>query len=522
LVELSRRRFLNLVGKAGGAAAVYETMAAMGLLPTPAAYAGPPQLQPRSGAGKRVIVLGAGMAGLAAAYELAKAGYSLTILEARSRAGGRNWTVRRGDMVRETDSQQSCAFDAGAEMYFNAGAARIPQYHRAVLGYCRELGVELQPVITENGNAYYQSGDVFGGRPVRAHQFINDSRGYIAELLAKAVDQGALDQDLTMDERDVFLDVLKGFGALRGDRTYAGSSRAGYLQEPGAGATAGTLLDPLDRGDVFKSSFAMLQLNLSELIDFAPPMFQPVGGMDRIAFAFERPLRANIRYGAVVTAIRRRGAGVSVSYRSGDGGPATAVDGDFCICTIPLPVLAGIDADFSPAHKQAIADLKYLKAVKLAFQADRRFWEDDQIYGGVSWTTDDITQIWYPSTGFNGPKGIVLGAYVWTDEIAERFGALSPSERNRTAIASGAKIHPDYAKHVGRGVSVAWHKVPYSLGAYSRPTYDADYKVLLEPDGPVHFAGEHLSHLNGWQEGAVLSAQAAVAGIDARVRASRP
>jgi monoamine oxidase len=111
---------------------------------------------------------------------------------------------------------------------------------------------------------------------------------------------------------------------------------------------------------------------------------------------------------------------------------------------------------------------------------------------------------------------------VWTDEIAERFGALSPSERNRTAIASGAKIHPDYAKHVGRGVSVAWHKVPYSLGAYSRPTYDADYKVLLEPDGPVHFAGEHLSHLNGWQEGAVLSAQAAVAGIDARVRASRP
>src|SRR5205807_2508186 len=145
---------------------------------------------------------------------------------------------------------------------------RIPQYHRAILGYCQEFGVELQPVITDNRNAYYQSDDAFDGRPVRARQFVSDSRGYIAELLAKAIDQGALDQDLTADDKDTFLEVLRNFGALRGDRTYAGSSREGYAQWPGAGLSAGILLEPLDRNDLFRSAFAMLQANLAEFIDF--------------------------------------------------------------------------------------------------------------------------------------------------------------------------------------------------------------------------------------------------------------
>jgi monoamine oxidase len=509
------------VGKAGGAAAVYETMAAMGLLRTPYAYAGPPQLPRGSGRGTHVVVLGAGIAGLTASYELAKAGYQFTILEARDRCGGRSWTLRRGDAVGEVDSTQSCSFDAEPEMYFNAGAARIPQHHRAILGYCRELGVELQPMVDDNRNAYYQSDEAFGGRPIRARQFIADSRGYIAELLAKAVDLGALDQDLTTADKATFLEMLRNFGALRRDLRYDGSSRAGYSEWPGAGLSSGMPLELLDRDELFRSAFATLQLNWSELIDFAPTMLQPIGGMDRIANAFERQLHAHIHYRAVVSAIRRQGNGVRVVYRSAGSSSPTAIDADYCICTAPLPVLAGIETDLSPAHKQAVLGTKYVQAVKLAFQSDLRFWEEDQIYGGISWTTDDITQIWYPSSGFHGRKGIVLGAYIWTDKLAERFGALSPDQRNRAAIASGNKIHPGYGDHVSRGLSVAWQKVPYSLGAYSRPTYEAGYRVLLEPDGPIHLAGEHLSYLTGWQEGAVLSAHAAVSAIDARVRAAR-
>ena len=93
----TRRSFLEAVGRAGGAAAVYETMTAMGLLRVPAAFAGPPKLP--DGNGKRVVIIGAGIAGLTAGYELLKAKYDVTILEAKPHAGGRSLTVRRGDVI---------------------------------------------------------------------------------------------------------------------------------------------------------------------------------------------------------------------------------------------------------------------------------------------------------------------------------------------------------------------------------------------------------------------------------------
>jgi|SRR5262245_29371971 NADPH-dependent 2,4-dienoyl-CoA reductase/sulfur reductase-like enzyme len=84
----SRRQFLEFVGRAGGATAVYNVMAAMGLIPVPTTYAGPPELEPGSGSGVRVVVLGAGLAGMTAAYELSKAGYVCAVLEARHVLGG--------------------------------------------------------------------------------------------------------------------------------------------------------------------------------------------------------------------------------------------------------------------------------------------------------------------------------------------------------------------------------------------------------------------------------------------------
>src|ERR1700704_5727012 len=105
--QLTRRRLINLVGRGGGVAAAYSTMAAMGLLAAPAAHARAPVLARNSGRGMRVIILGAGIAGMTAAYELGKAGYDCVILEARARAGGRNWTVRGGDRVEEIDSVQT-------------------------------------------------------------------------------------------------------------------------------------------------------------------------------------------------------------------------------------------------------------------------------------------------------------------------------------------------------------------------------------------------------------------------------
>ena len=124
------------------------------------------------------------------------------------------------------------------------------------------------------------------------------------------------------------------------------------------------------------------------------------------------------------------GNGARIVWRDGRTGRARAIEAPLVVVTIPLPVLRTIPADFSPDIRAAIEAVDYVPAVKVAFQAERRFWElDDAIYGGISWTTRDITQVWYPSAGIHQRKGILVGAYIWSDDLGEKFAAMSPAQR---------------------------------------------------------------------------------------------
>jgi monoamine oxidase len=523
---LTRRGFINLAGSAGGLPAVYSTMVAMGLLPVPAAYAGPPLLPPAAGRGKRVVILGAGIAGMTAAHELVKAGFECVVLEARERPGGRCWTLRGGDRVEESDSVQTVRWNRAGDLYFNPGPARLPQHHTAILGYCKELGVPLQPIINDNRNALLHDPATFDGKPVRLRQVANDLRGHIAELLAKALYQGALDQTLSTADKVSLLALVRGFGRLQPDHSYHGSARAGFAELPGAGTQWGRLNEPLALKAITSNAFWREASSFGEQFDQAATMLQPVGGMDRIATAFAKGLGGRIRFDKVVTEIRRVGeAKARIVYRDRRSKAESAIEADFVLVTLPLKVLGAIAADFSPRHKAAIATAGYMPAVKVAFEAKRRFWEEDeQIYGGISWTTQDITQIWYPSTRLQAASGILVGAYIWTAHIGDAFARLSPAERLELALGQGEKLHPTYRADTRAGVAVAWSKIPFSEGAWCEWTPEARrsaYPVLLEPDGPLFLAGEHLSNLPGWQEGAVLSAQAAVKQIAERAAARR-
>src|SRR6202789_2060585 len=141
-MSLTRRVFLGAIAQSGGSSAAFCTMQVLGL--TPAAGASPlPELTADFGRGKSVVILGAGIAGLVSAHELCKAGFRCTILEARSRPGGRNWTVRDGTKVEFTDgTTQKCTWSDGG--YLNAGPARIPSIHTNLLNYCQQLGVPLE------------------------------------------------------------------------------------------------------------------------------------------------------------------------------------------------------------------------------------------------------------------------------------------------------------------------------------------------------------------------------------------
>lgn len=512
--QKTRREFLQQIGGIGGTTAVYQAMVSMGLLVPGDSEAATNKerwltrsAQFMEGPKPSVAVLGAGISGLCVAYELKKAGFPVTVIEPRNRPGGRSHTVRAGSVIDETDSQQVCGFDSGDELYFNAGPARISQHHANVLSYCSELGVPLQAFVNDNRGAFIHSASAFGGQPVRAREVITAMRGNIAELLAKSINAGALDDEISFGERATVLEVLRDFGALDAFFQFTGSTRGGLASDSG-GLTPEVAAAALDRDDVLLHPSIPFVPSFVEGYNQAATMMQPVGGMDRIAYAFADQLQEEVFYGAEVTGIFRTGAGVRIEGRTAT--ESGALETDYAIVTIPPSVLRNIPNDFSAGIQSAINLTQYANPTKIAFQSPR-FWEkEDQIYGGISWTDPDILQIWYPSGGFGEEQGVIVGSYLFGGSNATTFSNLSPTARIELALSAGEEVHPQYRANLSQGISITWSKVPYSLGgwAVSNPS-----TLLQGPDGPFLFAGDHLTYLRGWQEGAIISALNALSNL---------
>jgi monoamine oxidase len=519
-VTLSRRRLIHLVGKAGGIAAAYHTMAAMGLLAVPEAYAGAPELPP--GRGRRVVIIGSGIAGMVLAYELRKAGYAPMVLEARARAGGRNWSLRGGDVVQEVGSSQQVAWDRAPHMYFNPGPARLPYHHEGILSYCRALDVPLEVLCDDNRGALMQDDHVFDGQPQLNRRVVNDARGYVAELAAKAVDKELMVQPVTPEDKDRLRAFLRAFGALDKDLAYHGSSRAGWATPPDV-TQDGVANQPLDLRQILASDFWHGPMQFGELSTMAATMLQPVGGMGRIGQAFGQNLRGLITYGAVVSQMRRTETGVRITWRHATAKAPQQIDAPFVVVTVPFPALADVDVDLTPAIRAAMASLDYVPAGKVAFEAARRFWElDSNIYGGISWTSRASTQVWYPSAGLQQARGILVGAYIWSDDLGNAFAIKPLAQRLRDTLDDVTHLHPDASHWLREGVSVAWKNVPYTKGGWAEWSKEAratQFPLLLKGDGPYLFAGEHMSFVTGWQEGAVRSAHKVLGDIAERMRA---
>src|SRR5580700_2899183 len=234
--ELSRRDLLRMIGVTAGGATMYQAMSTLGIA-ADSPYRGPIDLQ-GTPKGASVLILGAGIAGMTAAYELRNAGYTVQVLEYNGRAGGRNWTWRGGDRYTELGgATQECRFDK--DLYVNPGPWRIPYHHRGMLYYCKRLGVALEPFVQVNYNAYLHSSRAFGGKPQRYREIKADYQGHVAELLAKATRQSALDAAVSKEDQEKLLDSLRDWGALDQNLAYVASDRSsdrrGYQKEPGGG-----------------------------------------------------------------------------------------------------------------------------------------------------------------------------------------------------------------------------------------------------------------------------------------------
>jgi monoamine oxidase len=204
--QLSRRDLLRMIGVTAGGATMYQAMSTLGIA-ADSPYRGPIDLQ-GAPKGASVLILGAGIAGMTAAYELRNAGYTVQVLEYNGRAGGRNWTWRGGDRYTELGgATQECRFDK--DLYVNPGPWRIPYHHRGMLTYCKRLGVPLEAFVQVNYNAYLHSSRAFGGKPQRYREVKADYVGHVAELLAKATRQNALDATVSKEDREKLLESLR-------------------------------------------------------------------------------------------------------------------------------------------------------------------------------------------------------------------------------------------------------------------------------------------------------------------------
>lgn len=511
---VTRRALLVGLGAAGGAGAMYAAMGALGLAPReqPRDFI-PPRpgdftLTGRSAA--KVLILGAGAAGLACAYELGKAGYDCTVVEARDRIGGRSLTLRGGDRFTEIgDEQQSVRFGEGG--YFNAGPARIAQW-MVTMDYCRELGVPVEVFINDNAQAYVYTKGM--KQPIRAATYRADMYGYISELLAKATDAGALDRRLTKADKELLLDFLAEFGDLGETRRYTGSDRRGFATPPGV--AAGVPFAPVPPVSQVLGYDLPRAFTKTASQEQAAPMFQMVGGMDGLVRALAAKVGEDrVLTGTRVTKIMNLPDRVEVTCAGPDG--TTVRTADYCVSTLPPHLAAKIPGNLGAEVTGALAGARPTPAGKIAIEYDRRWWElEDNIFGGGTETDLDITRIWYPSYGFFGERGVLIGYYT-IGAGGDVYTPLSHRERHRRALTQGKKIHGEkYRTGVLSSASVAWTRQRHIEGAWASFADPSRLEVLRRPAGRVYFAGDWLTHLNAWIAGALESARSVVTELHRR------
>lgn len=502
---MTRRDVLQAFGAIGGSSLVMGAMDTWGLMGASAGTG--PVLQGRQ-PDTRVIVLGAGISGLTVGYELGKLDYDYRILEARDFVGGFCWTVRRGAEHTEVGGErQVCQFDEG--QYFNAGAWRIPNADKAVLGYCKELGVPLELFVNwSDANYLYEEDRERGplaGRKVRLREVKADLWGSTAELLAKAMDQGQIDAPLTEEDKGLLVEFLV---------------RAGYLDSEDHVYRPPNLRGSEDRYDLsalLRSGFGTRVRSLYAVTGGPHPVFQPVGGMMQIPLAFQRAIGDRITLNSQVQSIHQTEEGVRVVYRDTRTGQEREETADYCVCCLPMAVLQGIDVDLSPEMAAAVSEARHSTSAKMGLQMKRRFWEeDDGIFGGHLFGRSlELGEFSYPSNGYFTEKGVLLGFYGGGGTAGM---ADMPFEgRIEHVLTQASKVHPQMREEFETAYCVWWDKVPYSLGAYGRTPAPEELEQLSKADGRIYIGSAGASTRPAWLEGAIQSAWRTIEALHERV-----
>ena len=505
-----------------GAASTLELLKNLGAHPTQLDSGAPPDIgavNPES----RIIVVGAGVAGLVLTYELAQRGANVELWEATARVGGRNRSIRHGECLEEIGHpSQIC--NLPHEGYVNAGPGRISHHHRAVLHYCRKFALSLKPYQTLNRAAllhrYFP--DVQQDLVVRNRQVQFDGQGRIGELAAKVGPWLATDGPVTPELADAMRDWLHdNFEVTEqedGEWRYQSSGRAGYQQQRGGAEDQGVPEKPL-------SLEQLLGLRLwyddprrsPDVIDEQLSMFELEGGNDALVRALAVQIRPRVKLNRELKRMRVNSDGTVALVADDKEYGQIKAEADRVILAMQPQVMAEMDLELPQTIKDGLKDLPARYAVKVAAWMKRRFWEDDlAIYGGITFTNMPNQQIWYPNSGFHDQRGGLLVLAYAALNYGKTLGELPPQERCQATVALAKRIHPQITEEIDEDslITIAWQNIAHIRSpwvAWTPDRYQRWFKTMTQPMNSVAFAGDWCSHLPAWQEGAIRSAYSLLA-----------
>ncbi|NEZ63702.1 FAD-dependent oxidoreductase [Leptolyngbyaceae cyanobacterium CCMR0082] len=456
----------------------------------------------------KVIILGAGMAGLCAAYELEKRGHSCVILEAEcSHIGGRVRTLRFGN-----------------GLYGEVGASQIAQSHNLTHHYVNECELQLRPSVTINPEAYYY----LRNQRIRAknseqlsslYNLTGSERGLTPDDVLGTVIGSRLSQLNEQEKAEIFAQQIQNPAIREMDQQ-------SMLQWCKASGFSDNAIEMMAAANGFLGglmycsalSFVRVGANYGEMEEI-------VGGSDRFPTALADKLKSKPRMGCEVISLERDDSASKAAAVYVEENSIKREVGDFVLCTIPFPVLSRLDNPFSAAKHRAIREFFYVSATKVFAVTNRRFWEiEDGIYGGSTSSDLPISTVQYPSDNaqaktptISAAPSVLLASYT-TGNLARHLAHLPEQERHRIVQQNLAKIHPQVNQNqtIQSMESWSWDNHRWSLGAWSliRPYQQLSlYEHGIVPEGRIHFAGEHTSTNQGWMQSALESSLRAVQEI---------
>ncbi len=438
-----------------------------------------------SGGREKVLILGAGLAGLVAAHDLNSLGYDVTILEASRRPGGRVYTLR-------------APFAEG--QYAEAGAGRIPEWHDLTLLYVKLFGLELEPFRPAEGTSILH----LRGRRIKLKP------GEDLELSSLPFAFSAAERKLGLDGLGAkYIDpILKTMGDPAAPNWLTDQLKpldqmtwVEYLRRKGASRGAVELLAALT-GWEWDSALDYFRDDLGHR--GAKTWFKIRRGMDLLPKAFAERLENKIRYGSEVVRIEQDEKAAHAICK--EAGGAQTYSADRIICTIPFSVLRNVEIapKLSPAKQEILEKIYYDPVVRVYVQTRKRFWQAEGLNGFAD--TDDPAEIWQPTFSQPGERGIVH-TYL-EDGLTAKVAAMPEAERIRHSTQILEKVFPGMEENTERVHSFCWADEPFARGAYVSfaPGQITRWSAAIrEPEGRMHFAGEHTSSFPGWMQGALES-----------------